>query len=107
MNVQKLYPSVPQKEGMEACKAALDRRSGSKIPTADVLKMIEVVLNNNNFTLHSNAHFIQTEGTAIGSKLGKNYACTYLGKWETELHDRCTTAPFVIWSELFNVLKAV
>ena len=87
MDVQKLYPSVPHKEGMEACRAALDQRSGSKIPTADVLKMIEIVLNNNNFTLHSNAHFIQTEGTAIGSKLGK---IMHAHTWE-DGRQNCTT----------------
>ncbi|CAC5381980.1 unnamed protein product [Mytilus coruscus] len=30
-------------------------------------------------------HFLQTEGTAIGSHLGMNYACTYLGQWEENL----------------------
>ena len=106
MDVQKLYPSVPQKEGMEACRAALDQRKGPKIPTEDVLKMIDLVLNNNNFNLDSNAHFVQTEGTAIGSKLGKNYACTYLGRWENELHARCIVKPlayFRFCDDIFGI----
>ena len=94
MDVQKLYPSVPQREGLEAYRMALDEMNEPRIPTEDVLKMIEVVLNNNNFKLGPDKHFVQTEGTAIGSRLGKNYACTYLGSWEKELHDRCNMTPF-------------
>ena len=30
----------------------------------------------------------QKEGTAIGSKMGKNYACTYMGKWEEEVQNK-------------------
>ncbi|CAC5389234.1 unnamed protein product [Mytilus coruscus] len=62
-----MYPSVPRKEAREACKTALENRSDVSIPTEDVLKMM---------------HFLQIEGTAIGSHLGMNYACTYLGQWE-------------------------
>jgi hypothetical protein len=40
---------------------------------------------NNNFRF-DNKHFLQTEDTAIGSHLGMNYACTYLGNWEQELY---------------------
>jgi hypothetical protein len=29
--------------------------------------------------------FTQTEGTAIGSRLGMNHASTYLGSWESQL----------------------
>ena len=49
--------------------------------------MIEVVLDYNNFSLDMNRQFVQTEGTAIGSRLGRNYACTYLGQWERQLLD--------------------
>ena len=32
-------------------------------------------------------------GTAIGSKLGMTYACTYMGEWETELFSRSEYLP--------------
>ena len=85
MDVRKLYPSVPRKEGIEACRKALDSRTDPHIPTPDVIEMIELVLDNNNFSLGSSEHYVQVEGTAIGSKLGRNYACTYLGDWENKL----------------------
>ena len=46
--------------------------------------MIEVVLDNNNFNL-GNTHYIQTNGIAIDSKLGKNFACSYMRKWDEKL----------------------
>ena len=32
--------------------------------------------------------YVQKEGTAIGSKMGKNYACTYMGMWEEEVAEK-------------------
>ncbi|CAC5426705.1 unnamed protein product [Mytilus coruscus] len=81
LDVTKLYPSVPRKEAREACKTALENRSDISIPTEDVLKMMDLVIENNNFSFNGK-HFLQTEGTTIGSHLGMNYACTYLGQWK-------------------------
>ena len=40
--------------------------------TEEVLNLIELVLDNNNFQFED-SHYLQIDGTAIGSKLGKNY----------------------------------
>ena len=95
MDVRKLYPSVPRNEGLAACKDALDSRQHPLIPTEEVLEMIELILDNNNFSVGGGEHFIQVNGTAIGSKLGRNYACTYLGKWESELLGASENKPFL------------
>ena len=57
--------------------------------------MIELVLDNNNFSIGGSKHYTQINGTAIGSKLGRNYACTYLGSWETDLLNSCVHKPFM------------
>ena len=57
--------------------------------------MIELVLNNNNFNLSSDKRYIQIDGTAIGSRLGRNYACTYMGSWEEKLLDGAIYKPLV------------
>ena len=46
-----------------------------------------MVLSSNEFTFEGE-RYRQKEGTAIGSKMGKNYACTYMGKWEEEVNGR-------------------
>ncbi|XP_070548135.1 uncharacterized protein [Ptychodera flava] len=93
MDVRALYPSVPRKEGMIACKQALDRRKQQIPPTEDIMEAIDTVLDNNHFEF-AGQHYIQTEGTAIGSKLGMNYACTYMGTWENDLLCKCTRSPY-------------
>ena len=73
MDVVTLYPSIPQKEGIQACKEGLNLRSSQNIPTEAVIQTIQLVLENNIFDFN-NRHYKQTDGTAIGSRLGKNYA---------------------------------
>ena len=58
------------------------------IPTEELIEVIELVLDNDNFPLGENRNYIQTDGTEIGSKLGRNFACTYMGTWEQELLSR-------------------
>ncbi|CAC5368932.1 MEGF10_11 [Mytilus coruscus] len=51
------------------------------MPTKDILEMIKLVLEGNNFRF-MDRDFLQNEGVAIGSKLGKTLACTYMRQWE-------------------------
>ena len=92
MDVAQLYPSVPRGEGLAACRRALETRTVGNIPTEELIEVNELVLDNNNFQLGENRNYIQTDGTAIGSKLGRDFACTYMGAWEQELLSRA--APF-------------
>ncbi|MCG7879722.1 MAG: GIY-YIG nuclease family protein [Candidatus Thiodiazotropha endolucinida] len=91
-DVKALYPSVPRMEAKEACKEALGARTDQTIPTDDVLQLMDIVLENNTFSFNGK-NYLQKEGTAIGSRLGKNYACTYMGAWETELLRRSKLKP--------------
>ena len=83
-DVEKLYPSIPKKEGLSACRDALEQRSKKRMETNTVLEMIETVLENNVFSFNGK-QYVQTDGVAIGSRLGRNYACTYMRKWDDEL----------------------
>lgn len=47
----------------------------------------------NNLLEFDGKRYVQTQGTAIGSKLGSNYACTYLGSWEKELEKKAEKKP--------------
>ena len=46
--------------------------------------MIETVLDFNGFGLREK-NYRQTEGIAIGSRLGRNFACAYMWKWDEKL----------------------
>ncbi|KAL5006789.1 hypothetical protein ScPMuIL_015595 [Solemya velum] len=72
---------------------ALDDRVSPCMPKEDVLSMMDSVLENNSFSFNDK-HYIQTEGTAIGSRLGMNYASTYLGAWEKKVLDTAEYTPY-------------
>ncbi len=91
-DVERLYPSIPYKEGIEACEKALKNRSNQDIPTSAVLDMITAVLQNNVFE-YGGTQYIHKDGTAIESKLAKHYACTYLGEWECQLLEKAKVKP--------------
>ncbi len=44
---------------------------------------------------YGGTQYIQKDGTAIGSKLGKNDACTYLGEWESQLLEKAKVKPYI------------
>ena len=83
-DVEKLYPSVPRTEGIQACKEALDSRKKPIVPTDNAIDMIETVLDFNGFGL-GERNYRQTDGIAIGSRLGRNFACAYMRKWDEKL----------------------
>ena len=85
MDIVALYPMVPRKKAEEAMRKNLDSRNTKAIPTEDLMELASLVLDNNEFEFEGESH-IQKEGTAIGSKLGKNYACAYMGEWEKEVN---------------------
>ena len=66
-----LYPNIPHEAGLKALKEALEKRDTKKIPTEDLVKMAEFVLNNQ-----------QKSGTAIGTKFALPYACFYMNEVE-------------------------
>jgi hypothetical protein len=94
MDVKALYPSIPIQETLEACREALDNRKQPDIPTDAIMEMVKMVLENNTFSFNDQ-NYIQTDGTAIGSKLGKNLACTYMGVWEKVLLQMATQKPIL------------
>ena len=59
------------------------------IPTVYVLEIIKKVLEINILKFEDH-NYKQTEGIAIGFRLGRNFACSYMRKWDEELikHDQ-------------------
>ena len=114
MDVKSLYPNIPRKEGLKACETSLKQRTNKTIQTKALMTMMETVLENNIFNF-GELKYKQIDGTAIGSRLGRNFACTYMGEWESTLLQKSTTKPllfiryiddiFGIWTESIQKLK--
>ncbi|XP_052218012.1 uncharacterized protein LOC127835615 [Dreissena polymorpha] len=106
-------PSVPREEARAAVIEALNRRVQPEVPTNDIITMMDTVLNNNTISFNGD-HYMQNEGTAIGSHLGMNYASTYMGAWETELFSKSNKHPIAyfrfvddVWSLWTHGLEAL
>ena len=86
------FSSVSEEVGIQACKEGLKLRKRPLVPTQNVTEMIQTVLNNSVFAF-DNTSYIQTEGITNGSRLGKNFACSYMRKWYEKL-DNFEKRPF-------------
>ena len=87
MDIVALYPMVPRKKAEAAMRKILEGRETKIIPTEDLMELSQIVLDCNEFNFEGGS-YRQKEGTAIGSKLGKNYACAFMGEWEKEVAEK-------------------
>ena len=71
-------------------KEALEKKDIKKVPTEDLVKMAEFVLNNNNnntFEFNSKT-YQQKSDAAIGTKFAPPYVCTYMDEVEQKFIER-------------------
>ncbi len=86
LDVESLYTNIPHDFGIQATKRTLNkyRKSKNLKPTnASLLKLLEFVLKMNNFQFNGN-NFLQTSGTAMGTKSVVGYANNALGTFEED-----------------------
>ena len=108
------YPSIPHDDGLaNLCNALLE----NSIPTltiSSISDMTELVAKHNVFEFNKE-YFIQTSGTAIGSKLAPSYANLFSSIFERDLLDQYPIKPsiwffyiddiFMIWNDSENKHK--
>ena len=68
IDVVGLYPHISHDEGLQSIREALNNRENPEIPTRTIVDLAELLLRNNNFQFNEN-HYLQTLGTAIGTKM--------------------------------------
>ena len=90
-----LYPNILHQGGLKALKEALKKKDIKKIPTEDLVKIAEFILNNNIFEFNSKA-YQQKSGTAIGTKFALPYACIYMNEVEQNFLETQSKKP-LIW----------
>ena len=83
-DVQSLYTCIPERGGIEALEHFLSQRPATSKPsTACILDLAHIVLSNNYFRFE-NDFYLQSKGTAMGTKMAPNYACLYMGHFENQ-----------------------
>jgi hypothetical protein len=84
MDVTSLYTNIPHEDGISACKEAWDSRYYKDPPTDTLVELLSLVLKCNNFTFNEK-HYLQIQGTAMGTKMAPSYANIFMGRLEKQL----------------------
>ena len=79
VDVSALYTNIPQMEGIEAVKEALEERKHPEVPTEFLIKLLEIILKFNIFEFNSEL-FLQLIGTAMGTKPAPSYANIFMAR---------------------------
>ena len=84
MDVTSLYTNIPQEEGITTvCKAYQDfYKNHLPIPTKFLRRMLCLILKENSFHFFNRRHYLQTHGTAMGTKMAVTFANIFMAKIE-------------------------
>ena len=82
MDITSLYTNIPHEEGIDAVRKTIQEKTGN--PTnSHILKLLRCVLEGNVF--HFNDDFyIQTNGTAMGTRVAPTYAIIFINRLEED-----------------------
>ena len=94
LDVVGLYPHIPHAEGLEAIRHALNERENQEITTSLIADLAELVLKNNNFEFNG-SHYLQSLGTAIGTKMAPSYANLFMDRLERQLISDARVKPYL------------
>ncbi|XP_053376905.1 uncharacterized protein LOC123530291 [Mercenaria mercenaria] len=92
MDVTSLYTNIPHEDGIAACKEVWNNRSVKIPPTEMLVELLTLVLKCNNFVFNDK-HYLQIQGTAMGTKMAPSYANIFMGRLERQLLSTVTLKP--------------
>ena len=93
MNVTSLYTNIPHSDGIKACEKAWKERDIKDPPSQTLATLLTLVLKCNNFEFNGQ-HYLQVQGTAMGTKVAPAYANMFMGRLEKQLLISVTMRPF-------------
>lgn len=107
MDVSALYTNIPHMDGIESLVKMYNMHRSEDLPDGSVLATLSrLVLELNGFEFDGN-FFLQTTGTAMGTRMAPNYANIFMGNLESKFLSDCALRPmfykryiddiFIIW----------
>ena len=96
MDVTSLYTNIPQEEGIATVCNAYEtfHKNSPPIPTHFIREMLELILKENSFKFNGK-HYLQTHGTAMGTKVAVAFANIFMSVIETEIILHSSIKPLV------------
>ena len=113
MDVTSLYTNIPQEEGIDTvCRAyEIFYRNEPPIPTQLLKRALRLILQENSFQFNGK-NYLQTHGTAMGTKMAVAFSNIFMNKVEMEILSQSLFKPlvwkryiddiFLLWAELFK-----
>ena len=93
MDVTSLYTNKPYEDGIKACEEVWEARDVKDPPTQIQINLLTLVLKCNNFEFNGK-HYLQIQGTAMGTKMAPSYANIFMGRLERRLLQSVILKPF-------------
>ena len=84
MDFKSLYTVIPNDGGLQALAYFLDQRTVKEPSTHTLVRLAELVLTLNAFSF-DDQHYRQIGGVAMGSRMGPNYVCLFVGYIEERI----------------------
>ena len=94
MDVASLYTNIPQEEGITTVCRAYDtfHNNNPPIPTKYLREMLDLILKENSFQFNGE-NYLQTHGTAMGTKMAVAFANIFMADFETKLISQSRIKP--------------
>ena len=97
-----LYTNIPHKEGIHACRKALESRTNTRLKTESICDLIRMILTMNSFEFENN-HYLQLHGTAMGTKMAPVDANFFMGDLEQKILSQSPLKPLAWWRYIDDV----
>ena len=107
MDVTSLYTNIPQEEGIYiVCNAHESYYLGeSPISTQYLKRALELILQENSFQF-TGKDYLQTHGTAMGTKMAVSFANIFMGKAESQILSRSALKPLA-WKRYIDDIFSI
>ena len=92
LDVSSLYTNIPHKEGIEACRAALEKRTNGQPDTSDLCDLMRLILMKNAFSFNDK-WYLQIQRTAMGTKMASSYANLFMISLESRFLENQPLTP--------------
>ncbi|XP_071802657.1 uncharacterized protein [Asterias amurensis] len=89
---------------MSACVSALNASNQSRPSVSHIKELMSHILMKNNFTF-SDRHFLQVQGTAMGTKMAPSYANLFMSQLEDRLLSSAPNRPLVWWRFIDDIFS--
>ena len=107
MDVTSLYTNIPQREGITTvCHAYEEFHQGNPpVPTRFLSEMLSLILLENSFQFNEK-DYLQTHGTAMGTKMAVAFANIFMAKIEKEILRQSSIKP-IFWKRFIDDVISV